>query len=59
MYQDISLENFRLLISTGSAHYNASTSFQCFGQQYASIELRFIDVNNLRYQGVYKGKDYQ
>ena len=59
MYQDISLENFRLLISTGAAHYNASTNFQCFGEQYASIELRFTDVNNLRYRGVDKGEDYQ
>ncbi len=59
MYQNINLENFTLLISTGNARYNASVNFQCFGKQYGLIELRFIDMYGLRYDGVFKGELYQ
>ncbi|CAF4531584.1 unnamed protein product [Rotaria sp. Silwood2] len=54
MYQYINLENFTLLLSTGHARYNASADLQCFGKQYAAIELRFIDLYGSRYANVYK-----
>ncbi len=53
--QTISLEDFTLLISTGNARYNASATFQCLGQQYATMIVRFIDLNGLRDAGVDKG----
>jgi hypothetical protein len=59
IYQLINLQNFTLLISIGNARYKASVNFQCFGKQYGTIELRFIDLNGLRYGGVDKGKLYQ
>ncbi len=59
MHQLINLENFTLLISTGNARYNASVNFQCFGKQYGAIELRFIDLNGLRYEAIYNGELYK
>ena len=58
MYQIIDLEQFSLLISTDNARYNTSVNFQCFGNQYGSIELRFIDFHGLRYDGIDTGELY-
>jgi hypothetical protein len=54
--QNISLENYILLISAGIARYNASINFQCSGNQFGYIELIFTDLNGLNYSPVYRGK---
>jgi hypothetical protein len=56
--QTIILANFSLLISAGLARYHASADFQCFGSQYVIIELRFTDINNLTYLGIFSGEKY-
>ncbi len=53
--QIISLENYTRLISTGNARYYASATFQCFGVQYATMILQFIDLNGLRDVGLNNG----
>ena len=54
--QNISLESFSLLIFGEIARYTSSIDLPCSGDQYAIIELRFIDINGLRYNGVYSSK---
>jgi hypothetical protein len=53
--QTINLENFSRLISSNAARYEASITFQCFGKEYVTITLRFIDSNGLRYNDVSQG----
>lgn len=54
--QNISLENYTLLISAGIARYNASVNFQCSGNQFGYLQLVFMDFNGLNYSPVYLGK---
>lgn len=51
--QNISFEEFTLLISAGIANYKASIDFQCSGNQYGYMELIFVDLYGLRYFPVY------
>jgi hypothetical protein len=53
--QTFSLENYTLLISSGNARYHAFARFQCFGDQYATMIVQFIDKNGLRDAGVSNG----
>lgn len=56
MHQNISFENFILLISAGIARYNASVNFQCSGNQYGYFQLIFIDLNGLAYHTIHRSK---
>lgn len=56
MYQNISLENFTLLISVGMARYSASVYFRCLGNQFSYMQLTLFDLNDLSYSPIYQRK---
>lgn len=56
MSQNISFDEYILLISAGIARYNVSVSFQCWGNQYGFLQLIFVDMNGLAYDPVYRGR---
>ncbi|CAF1639925.1 unnamed protein product [Adineta ricciae] len=54
MAQNISFDEFILLISAGIARYNVSIDYQCSGNQYGYMQLTFFDMNGLTYEPVYR-----
>lgn len=56
MSQNLSFENYTLLISSGNARYNLSAHAHCFGNQYVNVEISFADFNGLRYKPAYLSK---
>lgn len=55
MSQDISLDKYTLLISSGIARFNFSINVQCYGNQFVYIELTFSDMYDLKYTAVSRG----